>query len=51
MRDIIKRDMTLGINKDFANIEVMELSSFGVDVRYPDDFYIPDIKKWNFIML
>lgn len=26
----------------------MELSSFGVDVRYPDDFYIPDIKEVKF---
>ncbi len=31
------------IDKDFVNIEVRELSSFGVDIRYPDDFYVPNI--------
>ncbi len=29
------------IDKEFANIDPKELSDFGVDVRYPGDFYIP----------
>ncbi|PIS25931.1 MAG: DNA-binding protein [bacterium (Candidatus Stahlbacteria) CG08_land_8_20_14_0_20_40_26] len=36
------------IDKDFVNIEVRELSSFGVDIRYPDDFYIPDMEEVKF---
>lgn len=36
------------IDEDFANIEVRELSRFGVDVRYPDDFYIPDMEEVKF---
>lgn len=36
------------IDKDFDNIEVKELSSFGVDIRYPDDFYVPDMEEVRF---
>ncbi|MDI6784473.1 MAG: HEPN domain-containing protein [bacterium] len=36
------------IDNDFANIEIKELSSFGVDIRYPDDFYIPDLEEAKF---
>ncbi|MCK4256339.1 HEPN domain-containing protein [candidate division WOR-3 bacterium] len=36
------------IDKDFVNIEVRELSSFGVDIRYPDDFYVPDMEEVKF---
>ena len=41
-------DQCVAIDKDFANMEVKELSSFGVDIRYPDDFYIPDMEEVNF---
>ncbi len=30
-------------NLDFNNINLKDLTDFGVDIRYPDDFYIPDI--------
>jgi len=36
------------IDKDFSNIDIKELSGFGVDIRYPDDFYIPDIEEAKF---
>lgn len=36
------------IDKDFVNIEVRELSSFGVDIRYPDDFYVPNMEEVKF---
>ncbi|MEK7449773.1 MAG: HEPN domain-containing protein [Planctomycetota bacterium] len=36
------------MDKDFAGIEVKELSTFGVDIRYPEDFYIPDIEEAKF---
>ena len=36
------------IDKDFANIEIKKLSTFGVDIRYPDDFYEPDIEEVKF---
>lgn len=36
------------IDKEFNNIEVMKLSTFGVDVRYPYDLYIPDMEEVNF---
>ncbi|MDD2891288.1 MAG: HEPN domain-containing protein [bacterium] len=36
------------IDKDFAGIEVKELSTFGVDIRYPEDFYIPDMEEVKF---
>jgi HEPN domain-containing protein len=29
----------------FSKIELEDLSEFGVIVRYPDDFYIPDISE------
>ncbi|MBI4723338.1 MAG: HEPN domain-containing protein [Candidatus Stahlbacteria bacterium] len=36
------------IDKDFAYLEIKELSSFAVEVRYPDDLYIPDMGEVNF---
>ena len=36
------------IDKDFDNIEVGNLSSFGVNVRYPDDFYVPGVEEVKF---
>jgi hypothetical protein len=27
---------------------VKELSDFGVDIRYPDDYYIPEIEEVKF---
>lgn len=32
-------------NVVFKNINLKDLSDFGVDIRYPDDFYIPDIAE------
>ena len=32
-------------NLNFNNIDLKDLSDFGVDIRYPDDFYIPDISE------
>ena len=40
--------MCVKVNKDFENIEVRNLSWFGVDIRYPDDFYIPEIEEVKF---
>ncbi len=34
-------------NIDFEYIELKDLSDFGVDIRYPDDFYIPDLSETN----
>ena len=36
------------IDSDFAGIETKDLSNFGVDLRYPDDYYIPDIDEVRF---
>lgn len=36
------------IDKDFSDIDVKELSSFGVDIRYPDDFYMPNMGEVRF---
>lgn len=36
------------IDKDFENIEVKELSEFAVDIRYGEDFYIPDMEEVKF---
>lgn len=33
------------INKTNFEIELRSLTDFGVAVRYPDDFYIPDVKE------
>jgi len=33
------------INKTAFEIDLKSLTDFGVTVRYPDDFYIPDIKE------
>lgn len=33
------------INKNAFNIDLKSLTDFGVSVRYPDDFYIPDVKE------
>lgn len=41
-------DQCANIDEDFASIEVKELSIFGVDIRYPDDFYIPTIEEAKF---
>jgi len=29
----------------FSNIDLKSLSEFGVSVRYPDDFYIPEVNE------
>ena len=36
------------IDADFDEIDVDELSDFGVDIRYPDSFYIPQMDEVNF---
>ena len=36
------------IDKGFASIEIKKLSTFGVDIRYPDDFYVPDMEEVKF---
>ncbi len=36
------------IDNDFNHIDVEELSDFGVDIRYPDSFYIPEIDEVKF---
>jgi hypothetical protein len=33
------------INKTAFEIDLKSLTDFGVAVRYPDDFYIPDLKE------
>ena len=33
------------INKEAFQIDFKSLTDFGVSVRYPDDFYIPDEKE------
>ena len=33
------------ITPDYFNIDVKSITDFGVSVRYPDDFYIPDTKE------
>lgn len=33
------------INKNAFNIDLKSLTDFGVSVRYPDDFYIPEVKE------
>jgi HEPN domain-containing protein len=33
------------IDKEAFEIDVKSLTDFGVSVRYPDDFYIPDVKE------
>lgn len=33
------------IDNDFFNIEIGELSTFGVDIRYPDEIYFPSIEE------
>jgi HEPN domain-containing protein len=33
------------IGRDAFNIDVKSITDFGVSVRYPDDFYIPDVKE------
>ncbi|MCK4614774.1 MAG: HEPN domain-containing protein [Thermoplasmata archaeon] len=36
------------IDSDFADIEVRELSSFAVEIRYADDLYMPDFEEVEF---
>lgn len=36
------------IDKDFSNIEIKEISTFGVDIRYPADLYMPSIEEVKF---
>ena len=33
------------ITKDAFNIDLKSLTDYGVSIRYPDDFYIPDVKE------
>jgi len=36
------------VDTDFSAIDVDELSDFGVDIRYPDSFYMPEIDEVEF---
>ncbi|MCP5103263.1 MAG: HEPN domain-containing protein [bacterium] len=36
------------IDERFSDIDVDELSDFGVDIRYPDSFYVPEIDEVTF---
>ena len=36
------------IDTDFSGIDIDELSDFGVNIRYPDDFYVPEINEVRF---
>jgi hypothetical protein len=36
------------IDTDFSGIDIDELSDFGVNIRYPDDFYVPEIDEVRF---
>ena len=33
------------INENAFNIDLKSLTDFGVSVRYPDDFYVPEVKE------
>lgn len=33
--------------KGFEDIDLKNLTDFGVSIRYPDDFYIPDLEEVN----
>jgi HEPN domain-containing protein len=33
------------IEADAFNIDIKSITDFGVSVRYPDDFYVPDVKE------
>ena len=33
------------VDKETFDIDLKSLTDFGVSVRYPDDFYIPDLKE------
>jgi len=36
------------IDIEFNQIDIKELSNFAVDIRYPDDFYVPELEEMNF---
>jgi HEPN domain-containing protein len=36
------------IDTNFSGIDIDELSDFGVNIRYPDDFYVPEIDEVRF---
>ncbi len=33
------------ISEKFSDFDLRNLSEFGVDIRYPDDFYLPDVDE------
>jgi hypothetical protein len=35
-------------NNDLKIVDAKDLSEFGVDIRYPDDFYIPELDEMRF---
>lgn len=37
--------LCIKVNKDFESIKLKDLSYFGVQVRYPDDSYLPTIEE------
>jgi HEPN domain-containing protein len=38
-------EMCIKEDADFKNVDVSNLTYYAVEVRYPDDFYIPDQKE------
>ena len=36
------------INRDFITVDLKDLTEFSVDVRYPDDFYIPEYSETKY---
>lgn len=36
------------LDNDFSGIEIKNISRFGVRIRYPDDFYEPDMEEVKF---
>jgi len=37
--------MRFSYDKESFQVDFKSLTDFGVTVRYPDDFYIPDVKE------
>lgn len=33
------------LNPEISSLDVKDISQFGVDIRYPDDFYTPSVEQ------
>ena len=38
----------ININPDFITVDLKDLTEFSAEVRYPDDFYIPDYSETKY---